>query len=1198
MAEALKERFISRDATVKLPKNMDKPFIRRMLDPTSPTIEVDGEEASVKTISMDGKLFPTIVPQEQADGSYALIQLEPKAAYDLAMDTGNYVDVGDDADFYSKVLSKEAGERRRQYRNNQNFIAQGGKGLGDVEFRADMESAISDDSLSRLGYELYRRGIIDLTALPMDTDSTITREVGGQVYHSLGQQAPNLQTLTPLYQSKIRTQNPLTKEEKYEKPIAAFLAGEGGLGRPRGMQELVAGHELRHAAMEYLMNNTDISKNKLFQNFDSDLEEDIMDKIDYSKIAEGKRKNNPEFTSMQDKFDDDIKTDPKYIGSKKRLEVVQDYATQALKNLNVPERAEQRKPSMLQRLFGKEQGGIMMAQQGQAALPMTEATSPPQGGGPKSANPAGQPSLIKPAQTASRPGSQDPRDAAIQELSQEMSQANTPPPVNLAQVGGLAAPVQQQQPTMMAKGGTKEDSSEGLAVMIGLGAPTPSYESAAEGNPPPGATKEEVADDQLVLLSEGELVVPANVVRYHGLGTYEGMRREALTGLQDMEQSGQIEYVSGGKKKADKIDDNGGIVKANQGLMLGPFQTPLQSGGVPVAASSRFVTTPANQTQTSAGLPPTVTTTQPLTGLGYTPNIDPTKITGVYAPNVGSFQKSIDSSPGSDTDSDTGTGTGETEEERRRRLAAQNAGEGGDGGEEPYLGATTVFGGTSQDGLIRGGKQYQIAYESSAAKPGTGMLGALRNIANLDQVRITDPDTGKSVNMSRETYNKMTENRTDPNNINFINDLIERQDAINYNRDRASKISPFKTGLAVAGESIFGLGNAPGLSVAEQNEAARSLAGTLGIDYKGQSFAEILASPEYNAPRAGGPAPVFTQDAQGNLVPDTRFNQGLAVPETAFGAGQFSGAPAQPVAVSSFAGPFTQPTLGLAAPTTEAGRLAQFVTPTRDTVAAIPNEAARLASFVAPTRDTSAVARDTSNVVRQTDDIFSTPAMDSGMSIPDELSGARMSSVNDPGRRGGERRGERAAYQASLNEFEDDFETPDNQQFDDDDAPEASFDMSTREGRKAAADNEAQEQTGNPNATAVTDRDGNPVRSGRDNSVVTNVPPSSRGGGGGEPSGCVIATHAIANNGFSPDVKREAVRWCVKNLHKRWYGEAVRRGYRYHGIKAIEAGRAHNHYEEFKDYIDFATGKKRSLTNLGTFVYRTAQFFITGLFVK
>ena len=61
---------------------------------------------------------------------------------------------------------------------------------------------------------------------------------------------------------------------------------------------------------------------------------------------------------------------------------------------------------------------------------------------------------------------------------------------------------------------------------------------------------------------------PANVVRYHGLGTYEGMRREALMGLQEMESNGQIEYVSGGAEKADPVDDNGGLVKAQAGTTL------------------------------------------------------------------------------------------------------------------------------------------------------------------------------------------------------------------------------------------------------------------------------------------------------------------------------------------------------------------------------------------------------------------------------------------------------------------------------------------------------------------------------------------------------------------------------------------------------------------------------------------------------
>jgi len=80
-----------------------------------------------------------------------------------------------------------------------------------------------------------------------------------------------------------------------------------------------------------------------------------------------------------------------------------------------------------------------------------------------------------------------------------------------------------------------------------------------------------------------------------------------------------------------------------------------------------------------------------------------------------------------------------------------------------------------------------------------------------------------------------------------------------------------------------------------------------------------------------------------------------------------------------------------------------------------------------------------------------------------------------------------------------DFDTPDNQGANmDDDAPSASRDMSTKEGRKADADERAQEQTGNPNSTAVTDKDGNPVTSTNPDgseSVVTNTPPSSNDSG-------------------------------------------------------------------------------------------------------
>ena len=110
----------------------------------------------------------------------------------------------------------------------------------------------------------------------------------------------------------------------------------------------------------------------------------------------------------------------------------------------------------------------------------------------------------------------------------------------------------------------------------------------------------------------------------------------------------------------------------------------------------------------------------------------------------------------------------------------------------------------------------------------------------------------------------------------------------------------------------------------------------------------------------------------------------------------------------------------------------------------------------------------------------------------------------------------------------------------------------------------------------------------------------STGGDGTDQAGrdtgsCVVATHAVNSGAFSPATKREAVVWCMKALHGKWWGEAVRRGYRYCGNKKIEQGKAREHYGEFRRYVDFASGKKRTLRGAFTFTFRTAQFFAIGL---
>ena len=134
-------------------------------------------------------------------------------------------------------------------------------------------------------------------------------------------------------------------------------------------------------------------------------------------------------------------------------------------------------------------------------------------------------------------------------------------------------------------------------------------------------------------------------------------------------------------------------------------------------------------------------------------------------------------------------------------------------------------------------------------------------------------------------------------------------------------------------------------------------------------------------------------------------------------------------------------------------------------------------------------------------------------------------------------------------------------------------------------------------ATSPTQQSGAPTSSrlpvGR--SARRSTGGSGTDSAGRKSSSCVVATHAVNSGAFSPATKREAVVWCMNALHGKWWGEAVRRGYRYCGNKKIEQGKAREHYGEFRRYIDFASGKKRTLRGALTFTLRTAQFFAVGL---
>jgi len=82
------------------------------------------------------------------------------------------------------------------------------------------------------------------------------------------------------------------------------------------------------------------------------------------------------------------------------------------------------------------------------------------------------------------------------------------------------------QMAFMNEGGLKDDGME---------------KDPVSGNEvPSGSMAKEVRDDIPAQLSEGEYIVPADVVRYYGVKFFEDLRERAKIGLQDMEMNGRI----------------------------------------------------------------------------------------------------------------------------------------------------------------------------------------------------------------------------------------------------------------------------------------------------------------------------------------------------------------------------------------------------------------------------------------------------------------------------------------------------------------------------------------------------------------------------------------------------------------------------------------------------------------------------------
>lgn len=94
---------------------------------------------------------------------------------------------------------------------------------------------------------------------------------------------------------------------------------------------------------------------------------------------------------------------------------------------------------------------------------------------------------------------------------------------------------------------------------------------------PPGSLPVEVRDDIDAKLSEGEYVVPADVVRFFGVKLFEDLRMEAKRGLAAMDEDGRI----GGEPVPEEVyNDDEVVTDEDLEKLKGMLTTGMADGGL------------------------------------------------------------------------------------------------------------------------------------------------------------------------------------------------------------------------------------------------------------------------------------------------------------------------------------------------------------------------------------------------------------------------------------------------------------------------------------------------------------------------------------------------------------------------------------------------------------------------------------------
>lgn len=170
-------------------------------------------------------------------------------------------------------------------------------------------------------------------------------------------------------------------------------------------------------------------------------------------------------------------------------------------------------------------------------------------------------------------------------------------------------------PTGFAQGGTVESEQMNRLMQDGGMADAGVAQEPVTGNEvPPGALPSEVRDDVPVQLSEGEYVVPADVLRFFGVRFFEDLRNQAKQGMAEMQSNGRIGGASVDSNGVPAQDDDELTPEEEQMLQaaMGSQEAPtgMAEGGVVPFDRTKFTLGDTSGRESRKYIDPTTGVTQ------------------------------------------------------------------------------------------------------------------------------------------------------------------------------------------------------------------------------------------------------------------------------------------------------------------------------------------------------------------------------------------------------------------------------------------------------------------------------------------------------------------------------------------------------------------------------------------------------------